>query len=181
MLPNKDDKSFLNMQGANPMRNFGPPPGPPPDMPPGGPPMSPDMMGGMPPGMPPGGPPMDMMGGPPMDEIMGEQPMPQSATVVTVEGGTVVIRDDAGKEHTLPVDAFPFPPTEGMQLVQATVIESTPEGVMVEVGPERITTEIPAEQLNMEFNPGDLFWMPAPPIGTGDMGMDMPPPNTMGM
>jgi hypothetical protein len=158
------EEELLNMvKGRNPMA----PPAGPPTGPPGGgmPPEMPMDMGpqGGPPMPPPGEMPMEA---PPMGSEMAPQDMgalPQTATVMAVEGEEVVLQDDSGKMRRVPIGAFPIPPQEGMQMVQA-VVGDINNGVMTAlVGPEQVPIELPIDNLTMPFNPGDMFWMPEPP------------------
>jgi len=125
------------------------------------------MMAPGPPEGPPGGPPADMMPPePPPQEPMMEQPvepeLPATATVMEIQGDTVILQDETGKMRKIPISDFPIPPQEGMQMVQATV-ENITDGMMtVAVGPEKVPVDLPA---NENFAVGDLFWMPAPPSG----------------
>ena len=107
------------------------------------------------PGAPPGEPPM----GPPEQEIN----LPTTAKVVKIEGSNVMISTDQGEKITLPIEAFIFPPTEGASLVQAEVLRVEGETMTIKVAEEEIT--VPVKE---GFNEGDLFWMPAPPMGPAE-------------
>lgn len=126
------------LQGMMPGPQGGPPPGP--DM---GPPM----------------PPPDQMG-PPMEEPMEEMTdLPESAQVLAIEGNDVVLQTDDGERRRVPMDAFPVVPTEGMIMVQAIVMEITPEMVIVDVGGEMV--DFPADNANFEV--GEYVWVPELP------------------
>ncbi len=107
------------------------------------------------PGAPPGEPPM----GPPEQEMN----LPTTAKVVKVENNNVVISTDQGKEITLPMEAFIFPPEQGQDLMQAEVLKVEGEMMTIRVAGEEL--EVPVKE---GFNQGDLFWMPAPPMGPAE-------------
>ncbi len=159
-----EDQLAQMVRSRNPMM----PPGPP-DMPPGAPPSAPQDM---------------MMEEPMPPEIMQEQQMepdlPKTATVMEVQGGTVILKDETGKTRKVPIGDFPIPPQEGMQMVQAVVGEIH-DGMMVAlVGPEQTPVELPTEGLQGTFEQGDYFWMPAPPSAapTGE-APPLPPTDPM--
>lgn len=138
--------------------------GPPPEMagPPSGPLHPPEM----------GEPMMEepMMEEMPMDMGMpgGEEELPSRGTIVAVDADTVTIVDEFGAELVLPTEALPFAPEEGMDVVQAEVVDTDETGIVAQLVdfPDQIT--LPYESLESDFQLGDLFWMPAPP-STPDM------------
>lgn len=136
-----------------------------------GPPMPPPGMGE--PGMEaPEGDPLSPETDPGEDVAPPEAVLPERATVMEMRGDTVVIQDDNGQMLRLPVDVFPFVPTEGMRLAQAVVVESTEDAIVAQVDGE--TVEIPADEVTMPFDVGDFFWMPEPPAGPEDLRDEAP-------
>ncbi len=102
--------------------------------------------------------------------ITDEEGLPNTATVVGFEGNTVILRDEAGETLKVPLEAFPVPPEEGMELSRAVVSEVTGDVVVALVGQEQSLVEIPVAELQDEFNVGDYFWMPQPPSSPEMMG-----------
>ncbi len=144
----------------------GPPPGgpmPPPGEPP--PPPGPGMEGPPPPGL-------DAMA--PPEEQAGIPDLPETATVEKVKGDVVHIVDDNGEQIQLPLDAFPFNPTEGMSLKRSIVVESTDNALVVQVGEDADLIEIPTDNIMADFKVGEYFWMPAPPAGPDELREEPP-------
>jgi hypothetical protein len=145
-----EDELLDVVRGRNPME----PPGPegPMDMPP-------DMPPEMPPDMP-----MDMEPG-------GDMNVPKSAVVMQLEGDMVVLQAESGEMIRLPMDAFPIPPQEGMQMVQAVVEDIRDGMIFAAVGPTQEPVELPIDSVQVPLEIGFYFWMPEMPSRPEDMAM----------
>ena len=156
------------------MLRGGPPVGP--QGPPAGPPAGPPGMAGAPPGMPPepGMVPPGMMMEPDMAPPEEEMGLPGSAVVMEVAEGSVIVQDDTGQMRKVPLEAFPIPPTEGMPLVQAVVVEAGDGFIIAQAETVGERVEIPTDALMMEFNVGDYFWLPEPPADPEQLSPEPP-------
>ncbi len=112
------------------------------------------------------GPPPDA----PMDMDMPMEPqgmdLPETAVVMEVGPDEATLQLDSGETISVPLHSFPIPPSEGMRLVRAEVIEITGDMMIAEAGGQQVDFSL--NELNDVFEIGDYFWLPEPPT-TPDM------------
>jgi hypothetical protein len=89
----------------------------------------------------------------------------------------VVIQSDDGEKRSIPMDAFPVMPSEGMMLVQAIVMDVSEGGLVVDVQGEML--DLPAD--NMNFEVGEYVWVPELPASPDQLQQGAGPPIDMMM